>query len=635
MIICKNIDKNFDTQAVIKSFSYEFQDTGFYLLFGESGSGKTTFLNLLSGFLPFDSGSIIIQGKEFKEKVERNVIEQDFDYITQDTFFVDFLTVFDNLKIVINEDEKIRNILEQFGLWEKAKQYPATLSGGEKQRLAIARSLLGEKKILFLDEPTASLDGENKKAVFRMLSEIKKEVLIICSSHDEEAKAYADEILSFEKSHDVIKKTERKIVKSRKKTASSKPVSKNKKPVSYFLKQWFRSKQRSRKAGVLFGIFLTIAICICSLADTPENKMDSNIEYVYKVNMCLLDTFTKMPDEYENLCEIEGIREVVLSYGESVPRGPIDPNSLMQELSEYEVTVFALPSSKEAFVLADKIQYGTYFTEKNQIILTKDLAETMMPGAPEQLIGETLTKNFYGIGNVEMEIVGIFGEFNEVDEQYFSAMQMPWQYTWYVNGDFTRQYVEDETFYSDNQRGYTLYFDSYQAAKNFYNENYKAYGEEGNTLIMGLSHGKMSALFHTMFQMFLPLAIFIAFCSILFYVNIIRTEMIYHNKFMSVFDYAGYPIKKVIRCFIRLNFMKLLKIGLISSIAAFLITHVVNTVNQKYVFVGFQIFTYNIPILLGFILCIGMVSIIFSNVMLRRLKFTSWYENIISQRDLI
>ena len=65
MILCENIYKIFGTQVVIKSFSYQFEDNGFYLLFGESGSGKTTFLNILSGFLTFESGKININGNEF------------------------------------------------------------------------------------------------------------------------------------------------------------------------------------------------------------------------------------------------------------------------------------------------------------------------------------------------------------------------------------------------------------------------------------------------------------------------------------------------------------------------------------------------------------------------------------------
>ena len=71
MIVCENLSKSFDTQIVLKSFTYKFKDTGFYLLFGESGSGKTTFLNILAGFLPFESGMI---------KINENVFSLNFNF---------------------------------------------------------------------------------------------------------------------------------------------------------------------------------------------------------------------------------------------------------------------------------------------------------------------------------------------------------------------------------------------------------------------------------------------------------------------------------------------------------------------------------------------------------------------------
>ena len=123
--------------------------------------------------------------------------------------------------------------------------------------------------------------------------------------------------------------------------------------------------------------------------------------------------------------------------------------------------------------------------------------------------------------------------------------------------------------------------------------------------------------------------------TILFYINLIKTEIAYNNKFISVFDYAGYSIGKVINCFIRLNLIHLLKICAICATVAFGITFIVNIVNQKYMFIDFQIFTYNAKILSLFVAGIIFISAIFMNVILRRLKFTSWYENIIAQRDLI
>ena len=636
MIVCNNISKNYDTQVVLKSFSYEFKDSGFYLLFGESGSGKTTFLNILSGFIPFDSGIININGRIFSGSVDKRAMEGEFDYITQDTFFVDFVTVRDNLRMIEDDEDKIKAVLDKVGLSEKAMQYPATLSGGEKQRLALARSLLGEKKILFLDEPTASLDEDNKRTVFKALGEIKNDILIICSSHDAEAVDYADEVIRFEKCHETCTEIQAGTLPS---------VEKQKRHPAYYIRKWFRSKSRNRKSGVLFGIFLTIAICICALADIPRNKTDSNIEYLYKVNMCKLGAEKLTLEELNELYEMEGVIDVVLNYQSIVPpQDPVtydgDGEPIWPKPLPYTDEYRTLPYDADTFRLSDRIKYGTYFTDVNQVILMADVAEDMSPGSPESLIGQTYTEKLYCGSReealeVELEIVGIFDSLNDMEAKYFEAIGILDEDRRFLNSKFMQQYTENEELYNSLFcYNCNIYFDSYKSMKNFYNENYQAFRQKRHFLYLGLEY-KLNSIFGTMFELFLPMAVFIAFFTVLFYVNLLKTELSYNNKFISVFEYAGYPVKKVIRCFAGMNILYLLRTCLIASTAAFIITYAVNLINQKYIFIYFQIFTYNVPMLLGFIAFICLVSVISVNVILGRLKFTGWYENIISNRDLM
>lgn len=199
MIVCENVNKQYGKQVVLSDFSCHFEDTGFYLLYGESGSGKTTLINILSGLIPFDGGRITVNDSDFNSIVNLHKAELDFDYITQDSFFADFLTVSENLCLISDDKDKIYEVLLQFVLSGTADQSPSTLSGGERQRLSIARACLSKKRILFLDEPTASLDEANKIAIFELLNELKKDTLIICSSHDSIAKNYSDEIITFQK----------------------------------------------------------------------------------------------------------------------------------------------------------------------------------------------------------------------------------------------------------------------------------------------------------------------------------------------------------------------------------------------------------------------------------------------------
>lgn len=634
MIKCNNLEKRYDTEVVIDKFTYEFKDKGFYLLFGESGSGKTTLLNLLAGFIPFNGGTVTVNERTFTDMVDRELIREEFDYITQDTFFVEFLTVTDNLRLIQDNDDEIKKVLQRVGLSGKEEQYPTTLSGGEKQRLAIARSLMAKKKIMFLDEPTAALDEDNKIKIFQLMSDIKNEVLIICSSHDDEAKDYADEIIPFEKSE---KLCEDKITETHNSDTIKKPKKQklpdNKKPISYFMRKWFKSKRRNQRANVLFGVFMVIAICLCTLADTPQNKTDSNIEYVYKVNMCRLTSGNITWEQYQKLSDIKGIKEVVLCFNGSYIK---DDNGEYVDLSQAGGMYETLPSDKDAFMLSDRLKYGTYFTDKNQVILTMEKAQSLNPDNPEQLLGQTIETNLYLLGTVELEIVGILDDLNDIEQKYMDAIDLQDNYGYYcINNELMQEYVTNEKYFNEfEQVMCELYFESYRDMKTFYDDNKVEWGANKLILNIGLENS-LNSIFYTMFRFLLPLAIFIALFTILFYINLIKTELAYNNKFISVFDYAGYPIKKVISCFIRLNAGNLMLICGISVVSSYLITFVINTLNQEFMFVDFQIFTYNIPIIAAFVVSICVVSIIVNNVLLHRLKLTSWYENIISQRDLL
>ena len=172
MIACEELTKTYGEECILDGFSGTFLETGFYLLLGESGSGKTSFLNLLAGFLPFESGTVRWDRDVYSEKVSFPG-EVPFDYMTQDSFFVDFLTVEENLKLLGDSAEaerKASDLLQRFGLFDKRKAFPSSLSGGERGRLAIIRALLKGKKVLLLDEPTAALDEKNKRMIFEMLS---------------------------------------------------------------------------------------------------------------------------------------------------------------------------------------------------------------------------------------------------------------------------------------------------------------------------------------------------------------------------------------------------------------------------------------------------------------------------------
>ncbi len=638
MIVCENVNKQYGKQVVLSDFSCRFENTGFYLLYGESGSGKTTLINILSGLIPFDGEKITVNDSEFNSIVNLSEAGFDFDYITQDSFFADFLTVSENLSLISDDKDKIDEVLLQFGLSGAADQSPSTLSGGERQRLSIARACLSKKRILFLDEPTASLDEANKIAIFELLNKLKKDTLIICSSHDSIAKNYADEIITFQKcteTKDFIRNASSDIVKH-----DSIQRSKEKKTsVGKYLLKWFASKKRNRRAELKFCVFLTLAIMLILLGDLPSHKQDMNYEYSYRVNALTLKVHSKEATDYDTLCNMEKVKRVVLSYAGSTPDGinhdNVDPDATLP-LPEHELSLYTLPFESEYFNLTDRIVYGGYFTDENQVILSYEEAEKLSPGNHKALIGSTITKNIYSLGNVRFEVVGVLGELNTFEQKYFLSLGMNYN-SIYFNSKLTDRFIQSHDYYMENQRTYYLYFDSYRDLSDFYNEYFEKFENDYEHLSISsrLNAGRDNDTIHMLGTVLVPLSIFIAIFTVLFYSTLLKTEITYNHRFIAVFEYSGYSKKKVISSFVAIHILRLLLMSVISFAIAYLITEAVNIVNRKIVFIGFQLFTLNLPLMLIFLLFVVLLSFACISVSLHRVKIASWYDNLIRQRDLL
>lgn len=641
MIRCEQVSKGYQGQPVLTDFSYTFQNEGFYLLFGNSGSGKTTLINLLSGLVDFDAGQIKVDGDAYRERVDFNRMREQSEYITQDTFFLDFLTVADNLRLYKDDDEAIRNVLEKFGLKEQYGQYPGTLSGGERQRLALARFFLREKKILFLDEPTAALDDENKKRVFGLLAEMKKNVLVICASHDRAAFSYADEVVYFKKNHEAGRRLaghdeEHTGVFS----CGAVPARTAPRLPLYYLRQWFQYNNRNRGSHILFTVFMTFAICACMLADTPFHKYTANMQHTVGANMCALRTYNEDPQMYETLCSMPEVRAVLLKYEQSIPREAVQEYTIGEvyealEVPEYETFVPSLPFNADLCRLSSAVKYGAYFSGQYQVILTMEEAEKINEAHPEELIGQRISKNLYGVGNTELEIVGIFDDFNAFEEQYLFAAQLE-EAEWFVSDLLINTlYADDPDFYASGQRGYVLYFDSYHDMMRFYDTYAQEFQKQGHVLLTGQTYENTKSLYILLFAVMMPIAILVMIFSVLFYVNKLRIVLTYEHQFLAVFDYAGYDVKAIIKSFSCLNLMELLKQCLISGILAMLVTTGVNMLNSRLALVGLQIFTVNAGLLAGFFVLLAAAGVLFVNLFLRRMQWSSWYETVTADRDIL
>lgn len=200
MIIGENITKSFGNKILFKDFNFHIEGGEFVCFSGESGAGKTTLLNIIGLLEPIDSGKLLINGREYKtNKDKRKFYAEEVGFLFQNFALLENKTVEQNLKIVKAKGDlsyRIDESLKIVGLTDKMNNKVYTLSGGEQQRIALARLILKPCSIILADEPTGSLDKRNAELVIGLLKKINsmgKTVIIV--SHDEYVKNSADRII--------------------------------------------------------------------------------------------------------------------------------------------------------------------------------------------------------------------------------------------------------------------------------------------------------------------------------------------------------------------------------------------------------------------------------------------------------
>lgn len=206
-IVVNNLCKKYGDVTLFNNISFEVPHNTITCLYGKSGCGKTTLLNILGGIEKYESGSILYDGcclgkkLKFYLKNEFGFIFQNFGLLENETVYDNFLLIQRITELKKREREKvILDALQQVGLAGYESKKVVTLSGGEQQRVAIAKMIAKDCSFIFADEPTASLDLENKLVVIELLKELKdagKTILIV--SHDEMIKQQADKIIELKK----------------------------------------------------------------------------------------------------------------------------------------------------------------------------------------------------------------------------------------------------------------------------------------------------------------------------------------------------------------------------------------------------------------------------------------------------
>ncbi len=209
LIEAKNLSKEYirgkkEVVTAVNDVDLQIQRGKLIMVTGPSGSGKSTLLNILSGLDKPTEGKVIYNDEDISDWDEERLAlfrQEHIGFIFQNWELIRTLTALENIESPLYpvkiKSKEIRtraiSLLKQVGLWDKVDNYPDELSGGEQQRIGIARALVGKPRIIFADEPTGNLDVDNAASVMRLLKSFtKRDTSILVVTHNEDLKRYAD-----------------------------------------------------------------------------------------------------------------------------------------------------------------------------------------------------------------------------------------------------------------------------------------------------------------------------------------------------------------------------------------------------------------------------------------------------------
>ena len=202
MIIAKDIKKKYNDQEVLRGIDLKIDKNEFVVILGASGSGKSTLLNILSGLEKSDSGDVVYDNESISDYSEKQLTKFRKDkigFIFQQYYLLNNLTVEQNVKVGANlaNNKEYVDIIKELGLEDRLSKYPNELSGGEQQRVSIARALAKKPTVLFLDEPTGALDEETGRKILEYLLKLKDKshFTMIMVTHNENIAELANKII--------------------------------------------------------------------------------------------------------------------------------------------------------------------------------------------------------------------------------------------------------------------------------------------------------------------------------------------------------------------------------------------------------------------------------------------------------
>jgi putative ABC transport system ATP-binding protein len=215
VIEIKNICKIYNETEVqvnaVNGVSLDFQEAEFAAIVGPSGSGKTTLLNLIGGLDMPTSGEIFIDGTNLAKLKSSDLIDfrmRNIGFVFQAYNLIPVLTAKENVEFIMNlqkwsrkeRDERTFELLKAVGLYDRASSRPAKMSGGQQQRIAVARALASRPKFVLADEPTANLDSKSASTLLEIMEKLNHEekITFIFSTHDARVVKMAHRVITLE-----------------------------------------------------------------------------------------------------------------------------------------------------------------------------------------------------------------------------------------------------------------------------------------------------------------------------------------------------------------------------------------------------------------------------------------------------
>ncbi|KYJ85847.1 ABC transporter ATP-binding protein [Sulfurovum riftiae] len=185
MLRLEHISHSYDKEIILQDITLEIEPQSFNVITGESGSGKSTLLSIVSTLLKPTEGKLYFDGVESEKISDLDRFRNEkVGFVFQFHYLISHLTVYENIAMVTKKPKKeILHLLEKLDIKVLADKYPDQISGGQRQRAAVARAIINEPKYIFADEPTGNLDSVNSETVFGLLRALDATVIVATHDH--------------------------------------------------------------------------------------------------------------------------------------------------------------------------------------------------------------------------------------------------------------------------------------------------------------------------------------------------------------------------------------------------------------------------------------------------------------------